>query len=279
MSEIKVMKDADIKFAKTLSEIEQWGHLRSDFERLCHLDPSGCFVAWEENERVGIVTSVTYQDHAFLGNLIVMKEKRSRGIGLMLMQHAIAHLDKRGVKTIELDGVFAAVSLYRRLGFRDKYLSLRFLRKATACPKDTAGAASACSEPPQSLALFDREKTGFNRGAFLKEIIKEHQDTTYCLTEGKLLAYAVTRERANGSIHIGPLVAENRMSSDSLLSMIIAREHQRILTIGVPEINRAAIEIVLRHGFEYCPPSLRMYRGLRIDYERHVYGIVSSDVG
>ena len=51
MSEIKVMKDADIKFAKMLSEIEQWGHLRSDFERLCHLDPNGCFVALENNER------------------------------------------------------------------------------------------------------------------------------------------------------------------------------------------------------------------------------------
>lgn len=278
MTEIKVMKGADIKFAKRLSEMEQWGHLTSDFERLSRLDPNGCFVAWDGSARAGIVTTVTYKDYAFLGNLIVKKEKRSRGIGLMLMQHSIAYLDKRGVETIELDGVFAAVSLYRRLGFRDKYLSLRFVRKPGERRKEAAG-TKVCSESSQSLTLFDREKIGFDRGVFLKELIKDHADTTYCLTEEKLLAYAVARDRANGAVHIGPLVAENRISCDRLLSAITPKHNQRILTIGVPEINRAAIEIVLRHDFEYCPPSLRMYRGSRIDYERHVYGIVSSDVG
>lgn len=279
MIRIAVMTKDDIEFAKYLTDIEKWGHLEEDFHRLLCLDPAGCFVAWQDTVRVGIVTTVSYKEYAFLGNLIVRKEERAKGTGFMLMKHAVSYLDRKGVKTIELDGVFAAVSIYRKLEFKDKYLSLRFMRVATK-DRDTEITERPFSpKSSQSVLLFDHEKTGIDRSMLLKSLMGEHNETTYCLGKEGISAYAVVRQRANSALHIGPFVAENRVAGDRLLSLIVTEYGKNTLTMGVLEINRAAIEISLRYGFEYCPPSLRMYRGQRVDYERHVYGIVSADVG
>lgn len=128
--ETEMMED-DIKFATKLTLYEKWGYKEKDLRRLIYFEPEGCFIAWKNEERVGMVTTTSYGDYAFLGCLIVRKEERGGELGTKLMEHAINVLKKKGVKTIELDGVFPAVSLYRRLKLKDKYLSLRFMRKAT----------------------------------------------------------------------------------------------------------------------------------------------------
>lgn len=273
------MTDADIDFAKQLTDIEEWGHLETDFQRLSDLDPTGCFVAWQDTERVGIVTTVSYKGYAFIGNLIVSRERRAKGVGFTLMKHAVTYLDRKGVVAIELDGVFAAVSIYRRLGFMDRCLSLRFVRGATRDIVTGASERLVCPDRAQSIIRFDREKTGIARSLLLKILMEEHRETTYCLGREEISAYGVVRERANGMLHIGPVVAEDKLAFEELLSSIIRRHGKDPLTIGVLEMNRAATDILLRNGFEYRPPSLRMYRGQRIDYGQHMYGIVSADVG
>ena len=52
-----------------------------------------------------------------------------------------------------------------------------------------------------------------------------------------------------------------------------------MIVIGVPELNRRFVDLLLAEGFVYSQPSLRMYFGLRRDYERHVYAIVSPEKG
>lgn len=279
MIEIRAMKATDIGFALSLTDREQWGHRTRDFQRLLRLGSEGCFVAYDAYEPLGIATTISYNDYAFLGNVIVRKEMRGRGIGPMLMEHALAFLDNKGVKTVELDGVFGAVPVYRMLGFKDKYLSLRFLRKATAEPDIATGSRANVARSIRGIVIFDREKTGIERSALLRELAKDYPRTTYCRKNEKRFAYAVVKKRADGSSHIGPLVADDKSTCTGLLRLIIARHEKNNLAVGVPEINTAASRLMRDHGFECGPPSLRMYRGLKKDYERHVYGIVSADVG
>jgi GNAT superfamily N-acetyltransferase len=276
---IKQMSHEDVPFAKSLTDIEQWGHLEEDFHRLVDLNPGGCFVAWEQRERVGIVTSVVHGPYAFLGNLIVRKDIRARGVGLQLMKQIIAGLDGKGVKTIELDGVFRAVETYRILGFKDKYLSLRFVRPASQGQKTMHEQRICRADDIQGILQFDRDIVNVDRNIFLEHLLKQHPDTTYSIVRRGISAYAVTRTRASGVIHIGPLVADAKESASILLSCICAKHADVDLTIGVPSVNVAALEVVLQHGFCHRPPSLRMYRGQRVDYESKVYGIVSADVG
>lgn len=277
MLEISVMTgDDDIAFATEMTDVEQWGYLPSDFKRLIEFEPEGCFIGRVDGAPVGIVTSTSYDNFAFIGSLIVKKDSRGGGIGEKLMNTAIDYLTGRGVKTIELDGVFAAASLYRRLGFMDKYLSLRFAREAS----DDYGELYPCPpELEQDIINFDRQATGLNRGRILSCYFKNKSVSYYAVKEETLRAYALVRKRAGGVFAIGPLVADDRMYAESLLLSLLKKYGTRNLEIGVPALNPEIIDLLLENGFRYNLPSLRMYRGPRVDYERNVYGIFSAEKG
>jgi len=275
--QIRTMEHSDVEFAKSLTDIEQWGHLESDFKRLIGFDPEGCFVAWQGDNRVGIATTVSYGDYAFLGNIIVKKEKRGASIGPKLMRHAVKYLDEKGIKTIELDGVFSAVAMYRYMGFQDKYRSLRFFHEPH---KDTGSdKTTSCTAMIDDLISFDHKQTGIQRQGLLDKMLQEFPRYTFCVSHERLQGYAIVRERANHTMAIGPLVAEGPNVCDILLSTILTTFSKKCVTVGVPEVNTAAVEIMQSKGFRCSVPSMRMYRGLKIDYERNVYGIVSADVG
>lgn len=279
MIKIRRMEQSDIAFAKSLTDIEGWGHLEEDFERFLFLNPAGSYVAWHDGERVGIITSVCYGDYSFLGNLIVRKEVRGRGVGVQLMKSVLEHLDRMGMKTIELDGVFKAVQTYRIFGFKDKYLSLRFLRPASEIRFKTKKDGNDYAEDIDKIIRFDRERTGIDRGKFIKHLIKMHKHTTYVKYGQGIAAYAVIRERATGVLHIGPMIAESGDAANELIGTICMRHGNSDLTAGVPCINTVALKVFTENGFLHRPPSVRMYRGLRAEYEHNMYTIVSADAG
>ncbi len=266
-------------FARSLTDIEQWGHLEEDFERFLEVNPQGCFVACEKGERIGIVTSVIHGDCAFLGNLIVGRRFRTLGAGMLLLKHAVAWLGRQHTRTIELDGVLRAVPIYHTLGFKDKYPSLRL--KRLAVQREGAGSVREAgrAEDIAQILRFDREHLNIDRSIFLKQLIHRHMDATYVTGRHKISSYGSCRPRATNVIHIGPLVAASPDDASRILSRICALHGEHDLTIGIPSTNEAALRIALEHGFRVFPPSLRMYLGERVDYERSVYAIVSADAG
>ncbi|MFH1700688.1 MAG: GNAT family N-acetyltransferase [Candidatus Zixiibacteriota bacterium] len=170
MSDIRCMTYEDIDFAKSLTDYEEWGYTREGFVRLVNLSPDGCFVAWKGEEPVGIVTSIKYADSAFLGTLIVPPQFRGRKIGESLVLHAIDRLKKDKVATIELDGVFPAVPLYRRLNFRDKYLSLRLFRPGLK--KEFSPNRKEPDAPCKDILHLDKELTGKDHSRLLTHYIR-----------------------------------------------------------------------------------------------------------
>ncbi len=308
MLKIKQMKEVDIKFAKKMTDCERWGYLEDDFRRLIAYQPDGCFAAWVNQRRVGIITTTSYDDYAFMGSLIVKGLKRDAGIGTKLMNHAIEYLKGKGVRTIELDGVFPAVTLYRRLGFRDKYLSMRWVKGAEEGgeekrigetekrgdgEKGKAGKRAGEAEKGedgekgeyntmdiQAVIDFDRQKTGLDRERVIRRLVADFADRVYIIKkQSRLSAYAIVRPREGGYFLVGPMVAENYRVAEILLSNIVSKYSRSRLAIGVPEINRRAVQMVLCRGFTYNQPSLRMYWGERKDYEEHIYAILSPEKG
>ena len=270
------MTGEDTAFATEMTDIERWGYLPRDFERLISLEPDGCFVAWKDDRRVGMVTSTSYGRFGFLGCLIVREEERGQGIGEALMRQVIGYLVKNGVTTIELDGVFKAVPLYRRHGFRDKYLSLRFVR----LPENSRKDHSPCPESlfPEILE-FDRRATGISREKVLGIYFEDHPDHIHASGLGKLQAYAIVRPRKDDLLAAGPLVAESASAARVLLQSIIEKYGAHPIAIGIPALNREGIDIIVSHGFQYREPALRMYLGERLEYEKHIFGIFSPEKG
>jgi GNAT superfamily N-acetyltransferase len=266
----------DLDFAIALTDAEGWGYLRSDFERLIGLSPEGCFVARGALRRVGIITTVRHGDYGFLGTLIVMKNHRNSRIGEALFAHAMTYLQKQGTKTIELDGVFPAVSLYRRLGFYDKHLSLRFVRPPSPCD---AQAEQLLTITTDEIVRFDREHSPVDRSAIIARFCEDFRDSIFAIGDGLPSAYAFVKPRANGCVAIGPLVAKSSEQANSLLITILNCFHDKTILIGVPEVKTLFVRALVTQGFFYKSPSLRMYSGVRLDIDKHVYGIVSPEKG
>ena len=265
---------SDIPFAVSLTDIEGWGFYPEDFRTRLQLYPSSSFVARLGKTPVGIISSVHYDKFAFLGNLIVLNRHRGHGIGASLMRHAISHVCVMGATTIELDGVLEAVSLYRRLGFRDKYLSVRFARPASERTLDPI------KHPVRIRQILDldRKLTGVARHRLLRSALlnKRHSLIT---VDNPATAYALIRQRAGGFCMIAPLVASSWKPVPRLIADIVAQYGDHPLWVGVPEQHYRMSQLLVSNGFEYRAPSLRMYFGRRLEYEKHVYGIFGPAVG
>jgi len=89
----------------------------------CATDPAGFFVAELEDELVGSISAVAYNDSfGFIGLYLVKPEFRGIGIGTRLWKAGMAYLTEHN---IGLDGVVAQQSYYNRPGFRTVYQNLR----------------------------------------------------------------------------------------------------------------------------------------------------------
>ena len=269
------MTEDDATFAAELSAAEGWGFYDVDFQRLVALDPEGCFIARRDNERVGMVCTISYRSFAFIGCLIVLRKARGRDVGLQLMRAAIGYLDKKNITTIELDGVIAAVPMYRKLGFKDKYLSYRMSNDQH---RDSAAVPFPPVDIPE-IVRFDRAKTGIERGAVLHRLLHEYPDGVCVAGQDKITGYGLLRKREGGFYMLGPLVAEHERCADELVRRLLGHVAEARVTIGIPGVRRGAVDILIDNGFYYTQPSLRMYRGERIEYESCVYGILGPEKG
>jgi len=113
----------DLEFIWKNVEGEKWMYLETGILRCYNLEPSGCFIAEVDSERVDHVFSFNYGNIGWIGLLIVCPEYRGSGIGTKLMQTAIKYLRKMNVKTIKLEAVVKTLSLYERLGFKIEFES------------------------------------------------------------------------------------------------------------------------------------------------------------
>jgi GNAT superfamily N-acetyltransferase len=285
---IRKMTSSDTVFATEMTELEKWGNVRADFERLIVLDPDGCFVGWLDGERVSMISSTRYGDLAFLGSLIVRKACRGQGIGRAMMLHAIEYLKSTGIRTIELDGEMQATPLYRRLGFKEKCLSFRFFRAAESERSNSPGSTPGISDAARfidDLVAFDRECTGLDRERVLRRFADEFPETGFVVKSDKIAGYAFARPIVSDRYNIGPVVSVDPEATQALLSHLVSRFSSSGLHVGVPQrspstvANQRMIEELLYHGFVSRPPSLRMYLGERQDYEKWIAAILSPEKG
>src|SRR5688500_1055052 len=106
---IRALTAADIPAGQRLREQAGWNQSADDWHRLLAWDPAGCWVA-EQDETDGMggqvvaTTTVTSYGNriAWVGMVLVDEASRRQGIGQMLLTHALAYLERRGVQTIAL---------------------------------------------------------------------------------------------------------------------------------------------------------------------------------
>lgn len=281
MLKIRTMLSKDFGFAKYLTETVGWNYTITDFERLLHYEPEGCFVAEQNSDLVGIVTTTTYGKLAWVGSLIVLECYRDKGVGSELTGHAICYLKTKGVETVRLDAVSKAIPLYKRLGFKEEYDSLRFIGtgQKMMCRK----VSKMENEDLESVVRLDTRFFGANRGRVLRRVYKDFQDLCFVSFAGEKLAGYIMAKRGLNEIKVGPWICDpNHMElAEELLKAILNEAKGMKIWVGVSSGNKRSVNILKEYEFVDQPKSVRMYYGKRgrIGLINGVFGIGAPEKG
>ncbi len=173
-----------------------------------------------------------------IGNVAVRPEFQRRGLGKLLMRHALDWQRSVGVRSVWLDATPAGRPLYRQLGFTDITASwyvhaplrnIHLDRLAALAGPYTA--ATAGPDALGALAALDLEAFGGDRMGLLRALAGQAECALYVApaSDGdarRPLGYALTRrtEPPGEGIRLGPMVAPNDAVAAALTLAVINAE-------------------------------------------------------
>jgi len=245
---IRPMKTADFRSIINLTNEEGWGFGIRDLKRMMTLEPKGCLVAVLHGRPIALTTTISYgKKLAWIGNVVVHRKHRGAGIGISVVQSAIAHVLRLHVKRIGLNSYPENESMYERLGFRtvDGFVRLSISR-------ETGKPANENREVPfGQIVRLDKRAFGADRTRLLQCLLREFpRGWTWILKGAEVLGYS-TVKRYQDSSEIGPSVSQdmNQDTVATLLQSSIALARKWPLELSIPESNRRVLETVTRLGF------------------------------
>ncbi len=261
MLRIRTMTPADIPLGMRLKAQNGWNQLEADWQRLLAMEPGGCFVAEAAGVGVGTACTCVFGPVAWVAMVLVDAERRKQGIGTALMEHALAYLDDRGVRSVRLDATPLGRPIYEKLGFKAEYELARFEGVLTAGQSASAEKALA-TDLPELMAL-DRRVTATARDKFIDRLFAEQPDTLRIVRwERRICGFAVARPGAR-AWQIGPCLGDADAGA-LLIQDAWSRYGGKPVFLDVPLPNQHAVEFAQRTGLTVQRRLLRMGRGERV---------------
>jgi predicted GNAT family acetyltransferase len=262
MFRVKQMRPSDFQFSTKLANTMNWNMAPEDFEFNSSLEPGGCFVAFESSKRIGIATSISFDKIGWFGNLIVKEEYRRKGVGRLLVRHAVNYLQNKGVKTVGLYAYPNLVSFYGSLGF-EKNMDYSLLH--TACLQKVVAENLPKVENQQISAIeeFDAGFFGGNRKRLLESIILEKGNLSYYSSENNHIVGYVAATVYESMAWVGPLISEseNAEAANSLVKSVLARLTGKNVYLVMPKKETALSDMLFSVGFKEDFSVAKMFLG------------------
>lgn len=269
----------DIAFAAQLSQVEGRGISAPDYQDLIKLEPTGCFVAEEAGQPVGLVTTVSYGKFGWIGGLIVKSEHRRRGYGRALLDRAVGCLLDHGVRTVAVDATMAAMPFYKRAGFKPAFETLHLKREAAPAPNLCPDSLVPLEDKDiHAVMMFDWALFGGPRLQVLHDTLSQSPVAYLVQDQEGVGGYLMARHSTEGWV-IGPWVCIR--SAEPLLTQALETIGQETVQIVTPKINQQALHILRSHGFRVYYHEMRMYHGdpEGLGRPEHIYAICSTEKG
>jgi hypothetical protein len=110
---------------------------------------------------------------------------------------------------------------------------------------------------------LDAKYFGANRERMLRRVFEDFPEYCFAACEEGVVRGYIMAKRGESNVRIGPWACEPSKVelAGSLLRRLMDSTAGEMLWIGVPEENRASVEILTAHGFSGLPSSLRMCYG------------------
>jgi ribosomal protein S18 acetylase RimI-like enzyme len=241
---IRAMTAADIDFAiERIREAGWASQSREVFAAFLDHDPRGCFVAGTGSERVGICVATRYRDNAFIGELVVRRDRRILGAGRLLLHRALSYLDGQGIRDTFLDGDLNAVPYYEAVGFKKIGRSLRFRGRIQ-------GRAHPDVRPLRAADLDmvcarDLEFFGDDRSFFLRRFAGLFPELGFVRENDDGICGYIMAKPGQELLAVGPW-ADWRPGKNSphLLEHLAAASGAEVFRIGVMESNEKAAALL-----------------------------------
>jgi len=282
MNRIREMTRSDVEFAYACTTNEGWaGETPEVFESFLAHDPRGCFVAEYGTKPAGVCVATRYRRCGFIGELVVAKELRGKGIGRMLFERSLKYLQSSGMKTVYLDGDLEAIPFYERMGFRKITRSLRFV--GTLRGTRRPGVRQARRADWRRICEIDRELFGDDRAFFIERRLAADPDLCFVSEPAGEVSGFIMARPGVGVLSVGPWAAgKSDDEAFGLLETLASASVAGRLRLGVLEMNSRAVDLVRStRSFKKGTPSWRMVLGPdeRVGFHEDLIAIGSAAKG
>jgi GNAT superfamily N-acetyltransferase len=259
------MSVEDFAFAIDITDPMDWNLTEADFAFMLKLEPEGCFVLLDDSEKVGIATTVSFGQVGWFGNLIVRGDKRRKGGGSLLVNHALKYLTAKNVKTVGLYAYPDKTTFYAKLGFKYDSDFIVLNGKGTF-PSVATRINEAKSHNLEQIVDFDQNCFGASRRKVLEPILFDPSNLCYMALEDKQLLGFAAAKVYNEKAELGPLVCNQRRSdiAISLINAALDRLKGYEVSLCLHKREASILDTLIKCGFSENFRVSRMFFGLPV---------------
>lgn len=234
-----------------------------DFEFMTKLEPEGCFVLWQDQERVGMATCINYGRTGWFGNLVVKKDYRGKSAGTFLLKHAVKYLKNKGVETIGLYAYQHLVGFYQSAGFKPHDELLILTGKPINATGKRLNVVEASENDLPMLIGFDQQFLSWNRKKLFEEIMREEEKLCYVSElNGEIAGFAMAKVY-DEIAEVGPLICDPGQPhlAIKLVEAILGTLRKSEIYAYVNSINEFILETIMKAGLKQSFRLTRMFLG------------------
>jgi GNAT superfamily N-acetyltransferase len=212
------------------------------------------WVAEEEGEIIGFSRSMLRDDTLQLSELFVHPEKQSQGVGKRLLEAAFSSETAQNRVVIGTSDI-RAMTRYLKSGVKFRFTIYDWSRKPEVVPFETDLSIEPFTPIPENLALLnsiDKVILGYTREVDHIWLCKNRHGHFY-RRDGQVVGYSYVSHRAgpiamlhNKDFHIALAHVESEMTK-------YVDEFWENIYLPVPMTNTAAVEYMLKRGFQTSP--------------------------
>jgi GNAT superfamily N-acetyltransferase len=264
----------DFAFASRLTDTMNWNLVEEDFEFMTDLEPKGCFLAIEDSVKVGLATTIAFKEIGWLGNVIVEKSHRRKGIGSQLVQHALSYLKGKDVKTTGIYAYMERVPFYNKIGFEHES-DFVVIKGKVSSKIPQASFPNVKEEDIKKILNLDQECFGASRKKLLLSLLLNPDNVSlkYVVNE-KILGFIIAKVYS-GMAEIGPLVCleENKHKVIELLIATLNKLQGLEVSMCLPKRELEILNALSKQGFMPDFQVARMFYG----FPRTMEGIYAAE--
>lgn len=162
--------DADWQVFLALAREEGWRVPKNELALYRGSLAGSAFMLRRGDEVLGFVTAVAHEKNGWIGNLIVPRDCRGRGYGVLLFDHAVAILERHGIESLWLTASPQGRPLYEKKGFTAVDGIVRWTLRT-----DGESLAEGGRTEADQLLAGDARVWGESRGRLLAPLTREGQ--------------------------------------------------------------------------------------------------------